>query len=237
MNKKIRLLTVVSFFAGNIAAQTIDIKTTAVPFDHYWSVGVGAGRMNEGLRASWLEQLETVKNSCGFKYVRMHGIFNDDMFVCFKGSNGIITYNWQYIDDVVDHILKTGVRPFVELSFFPKELSAENSKQTMWYKSNVSPDKNTFAKWHDLIKAFTQHAVDRYGIDEIRKWYFEVWNEPNLNPGFWDGTKSDYFRLYKESATAIKSVDAQLKVGGPATSNFVADNRYECEIYDVNKAH
>lgn len=87
-----------------------------------------------------------------------------------------------------------------------------------------------------MVQAFTQHVVDRYGKEEVLTWYFEVWNEPNLNPGFLDGTKSDYFRLYKEAVTAVKSVDSKFRVGGPSTSNFVADNRYEGEIYDKNKS-
>lgn len=90
------------------------------------------------------------------------------------------------------------------------------------------------------MKAFTQHVVDRYGIDEVLTWYFEVWNEPNLNmnpkAGFFDGTKSDYFKLYKTSVEAIKSVDKRLKVGGPATSNFIADSRYDGEVYDPSKS-
>lgn len=104
----------------------------------------------------------------------------------------------------------------------------------------MSVDRNNFVKWHDLVKEFTQHVVDRYGIDEVLTWYFEVWNEPNLNlnpkAGFFDGTKSDYFRLYKESVNAIKSVDNRLKVGGPATSNFIADERHDGEIMDHKKS-
>lgn len=242
MNRKILFvaLSVVSLFAGRASAQTIDVKGSAEPFTHYWSVGVGAGRANEGLRAGWLEHLKMVKDHCGFQYVRMHGLFGDDMFVYFEKPDGKVVYNWQYIDEVYDRMLNLGVKPFVELSFFPKDLAAENSKQQMWYQNNVTVDRNNFGKWHDLIKAFTQHVVDRYGIDEVLTWYFEVWNEPNLNlnpkAGFFDGTKSDYFCLYKESVTAIKSVDKRLKVGGPATSNFIADDRHQGEVMDHKKS-
>ena len=242
MNKKsfFVALAVAALSAFPVCAQTIDVKGNAEPFTHYWSVGVGAGRANEGLRAGWLEHLEVVKKHCGFQYVRMHGLFDDDMFVYFKKPNGKIVYNWQYIDEVYDRMLALGVKPFVELSFFPKDIAATNSKQQMWYRNNVSVDRNNFDKWHDLVKEFTQHVVDRYGIDEILTWYFEVWNEPNLNmnpkAGFFDGTKSDYFRMYKESANAIKSVDKRLKVGGPATSNFIADDRHKGEIMDHKKS-
>jgi len=198
-------------------------------FEHFWSKCVGAGRANEGLRAGWLEQLEKVQENCGFEYVRFHGIFHDDMFPVFE-TDGVISYNWQYIDDLFDRMLDLEVRPFVELAFFPTPLAAENSKTQFWWKANITPDESKFGEWHNLVKAFTQHCVDRYGIDEVLTWYFEVWNEPNLYYGFFDGTKSQYFELYKQSVLAVRSVDERLLVGGPSTSNFVVDDRYKGEV-------
>lgn len=210
----------------------IDVKDKGEKFDHYWSKMVGAGRANEGLRAGWLEQLEQVQQNCGFEYVRFHGLFHDDMFPIVKERNGRERYNWQYIDDLFDRMLDLNVRPFVELGFFPSILADENSKTVFWWKAKVTPKEESFEKFHDLVKAFTQHCVDRYGIDEVLTWYFEVWNEPNLYPFFWHGTKSQYFELYKQSVKAVRSVDNRLKVGGPSTSNFVPDARFDGEIVD-----
>lgn len=238
--KKIFFIVVTALWSvmQTLNAQIIDVRVKTEPFTHYWSVGVGAGRANEGLRAGWLEHLQLVKKNCGFRYVRMHGLFHDDMFVYFRKPDGKVVYNWQYIDELYDRMLAIGVKPFVELGFFPKDMAAENSKTQMWWKGYVSVDRNNFGKWHDLIKAFTQHIVDRYGINEVLTWYFEVWNEPNLTGtgGFFHGTKSDYFRLYKEAVTAIKSIDERLEVGGPATSNFIADHRHDGEILDHSQS-
>ena len=238
--KKIFFIVVTALWSvmQTLNAQIIDVRVKTEPFTHYWSVGVGAGRANEGLRAGWLEHLQLVKKNCGYRYVRMHGLFHDDMFVYFRKPDGKVVYNWQYIDELYDRMLAIGVKPFVELGFFPKDMAAENSKTQMWWKGYVSVDRNNFGKWHDLIKAFTQHIVDRYGINEVLTWYFEVWNEPNLTGtgGFFHGTKSDYFRLYKEAVTAIKSIDERLKVGGPATSNFIADHRHDGEILDHSQS-
>lgn len=241
MTKKLLLIFLIPvLFSVNSSAQTIKTDVRGQIYEHFWSKCVGAGRANEGLRAGWLEHLDLAKKNCGFQYVRFHGLFDDDMFVYFEKPNGKVVYNWQYIDEVYDRMLALGVRPFVELSFFPKGMDAENGKMQMWYRNRISFDPAKLGKWHDLIKAFTQHVVDRYGMDEVLTWYFEVWNEPNLNmnpkAGFWDGTKSDYFNLYKASVEAVKSVDKRLKVGGPSTSNFIADNRYEGEVYDKNKS-
>ena len=238
MNKKIFFATLVGITLLSISTSAQPINTTAPgqSFEHLWSKCVGAGRANEGLRAGWLEQLSLVQKNCGFEYVRFHGLFHDDMCIYFPKKDGTVVYNWQYVDELFDRMLDLNVKPFVELAFFPKEMAGTNGKTQFWWKANISVDRNNFGKWHDLVKAFTQHVVERYGINEVLSWYFEVWNEPNLNPGFLDGTKSDYFRLYKEAALAVKSVDERLKVGGPSTSNYIADKRYEGEIYDKNKS-
>lgn len=221
-------------------AQKIDVRETGEKFTHYWSEGTCAGRVNEGLRTSWVEQLKLVREHCGFKYLRMHGLFDDDMFVYFETSDGKPIYNWQYVDEVYDRMLGMGIKPFVELSFFPEKIAAKDSKVQMWYCNRITFEPKNLHKWHDLIYAFVQHVVARYGIDEVVTWYFEVWNEPNLNmtpkAGFFEGTRSDYFSLYKETARAIKSVDARLRVGGPATSNFIADDRHVGEVIDNKKS-
>jgi xylan 1,4-beta-xylosidase len=87
----------------------------------------------------------------------------------------------------------------------------------------VSPPKD-WRRWGQLIGALAQHLVDRYGVAEVARWGFEVWNEPNLEV-FWTGTQSEYFRLYEEAASAIKAVDRRLQVGGPATAaaGWIAD--------------
>lgn len=228
----ITLIAVFLFSLSNLVGQNpidISVKSDGEKFEHYWSKCVGAGRANEALRAGWLEQMEKVQQNCGFEYVRFHGLFHDDMFPVFE-VKGKTVYNWQYIDDVFDRLLDMNVRPFVELAFFPKQIAAENSKTQFWWKANVTPGPEWEEKWFNLIQAFTQHVVDRYGMDEILTWYFEVWNEPNLYPYFLDATKSEYFEMYKQSALAVKSVDKRLKIGGPSTSNFVPDERFAGEV-------
>ncbi|MBQ6120311.1 MAG: hypothetical protein IJI59_01080, partial [Clostridia bacterium] len=74
------------------------------------------------------------------------------------------------------------------------------------------------AAWRDYLQAFVRFLIHRYGAEEVRTWLFEVWNEPDLPFVFWNGSRDEYFRLYAESARAIKAVDPQIQVGGPATS-------------------
>ena len=198
------------------------------PLQHHWNLCVGAGRAAEGLRAGWQHQLRTAVAECGFKYIRFHGLFHDDMFV-YREEEGRAIYNFQYVDELFDTLLEIGIRPFVEFGFCPSVLAREQGT-VFWWKANGAPPKD-YAKWEELVRRITSHWVGRYGIDEVRKWYFEVWNEANLNP-FFRGTKSEYFELYRVSTRAVKSVDASLRVGGPATSNFVPDARFDGETED-----
>ncbi len=135
-----------------------------------------------------------------------------------EDEHGHPVYNFSYVDQIYDGLLANGVRPFVELSFMPKKLAADkNALHAFWYKQNISPPKD-YGKWDEMIRAFTRHLVDRYGAEEVAQWYFEVWNEPNLD--FWAGEPKQptYFELYDHTARAIKSVEARLRVGGPATA-------------------
>lgn len=177
---------------------------------------IGAGRANEGLRADWQEQLKYVKDQCGFKYIRMHGLLTDDMGVYFEDKSGNPVYNWQYIDKLFDYLLSIKMKPFVELGFMPNAL-ASGSKTIFWWKGNITPPKD-YLKWSNLIKNLVFHFKERYGDQEVKIWYFEVWNEPNLKDIFFTGDQKEYFKLYSVTANAIKDVSKAYRVGGPATA-------------------
>jgi xylan 1,4-beta-xylosidase len=194
---------------------TADFRQVQGPMNTMFKKCVGAGRANEGLRADWQRQLAYAHRECGFEYIRMHGLFCDDMGVYRQDKDGQPEYNWQYIDGLYDFLQSIGMKPFVELGFTPAAM-ASGSRTIFWWHGNVTQPKD-FKKWGDFIRAFVTHLCARYGDAEVRTWYFEVWNEPNLR-GFFDGTQQDYFDLYAVTARAIKDVSPAYKVGGPATA-------------------
>ncbi|WP_369372244.1 beta-xylosidase [Promicromonospora sp. Populi] len=214
-------------------AEPINLQATATaqgrPLDHFWSTVVGAGRANEGLRADWQRHLATVREECGFEYVRFHGLLHDDMFVYTERDDGTPVLNFQYVDTLFDALLEAGVRPFVELGFSPRPLARE-TETVFWWGAHGAPPTD-LDRWSWLVRSLVEHWVERYGPAEVRQWYFEVWNEANLR-GFFRGTRSEYFALYAASARAVKAVDPALRVGGPATSNFVPDARFDGDTED-----
>src|ERR1035438_7103387 len=128
-----------------------DLQQTNGPIDTMIKFCVGAGRANEGLRADWQRQLTIAHRKCGFEYIRMHGLFTDDMGV--YRDYGKPEYNWQYIDELFDFLHSIGMRPFVELGSMPGGL-ASGSKTIFWWKGKVTPPRD-MPKWADFIHAFT----------------------------------------------------------------------------------
>ncbi|MGA8027049.1 MAG: glycosyl hydrolase family 39 [Bryobacteraceae bacterium] len=196
---------------------TIDTTSQARPFPHIWEQMFGSGRAVLSLREDYRTDLRSVKQVTGFTYIRFHAILDDDIGVYDEDARGNPIYNFSYVDEIYDALLQNGIKPFVELSFMPRKLAANLKPHAFWYKPLPSPPKDP-AKWSALIEAFTRHLLDRYGKEEIEQWYFEVWNEPNID--FWDGSPQQrtYFALYDVTAKAVKKVDSSLRVGGPATA-------------------
>ncbi len=221
--RTLRLLAVLILSAVPLCGQaptetiTIDADAPAHPFPHYWEQMFGSGRAALSLRDSYRRDLRTVRKATGFQYVRFHAILDDDVGVYDEDKQGRPVYNFSYVDQIYDGLLDNSVKPFVELSFMPYKLASRPDFQSFWYHPNVSPPKD-YAKWDDLVTQFMKHLVDRYGIDEVANWYFEVWNEPNLD--FWAGAPKleTYFELYDHTARDIKAVSSRLRVGGPATA-------------------
>jgi xylan 1,4-beta-xylosidase len=180
-----------------------------------WNHTVGSGHAALALRADWREQMRRTQADLGVRYVRFHGILCDDM-ATFLVEDGKEVHSFSNIDQIFDFLLSIHMRPFIEFGFMPTAL-ASGDTTVFRYKANVTPPNN-WRKWNGLIKKLVQHWVDRYGAPEVRLWFFEVWNEPNLRT-FWTGTQAEYFKLYKGTVHAIKSVDAHLRVGGPATAD------------------
>ncbi|MEO8746567.1 MAG: glycosyl hydrolase [Rhodanobacter sp.] len=195
-------------FSGNLAS-----PATSLP--HFWEHTVGSGHATMALRADWQAQLKRAHDELGMRHVRFHGILCDDVGTLIE-QGGKFIYSFFNADQIFDFLLSIGMKPFVELSFMPTCLASSDQVQ-FHYRANVSPPRD-LSQWSVLIEKIVTHWVERYGLDEVRQWFFEVWNEPNLT-AFGSGKQDDYFPLYRYTVEAIKNIDDQLKVGGPATAD------------------
>ena len=208
-----------------------NLAEPATPLAHFWEHTVGSDHAPVALRADWQSQLRRCHDELGFRHVRFHGLLSDDVGTLVRHKEKLL-YSFFNADQIVDFLLSIGMKPFVELSFMPKALASGN-KTVFNYEANVTPPRD-YKQWAALVSRLVSHWVERYGAREVREWFFEVWNEPNLKE-FWTGTQGDYFKLYRYTAEAIKGVDAQLRVGGPATAKneWVEEFLDFCEQNDL----
>ncbi len=159
--------------------------------------------------------LRLARDELGAERIRAHAVLHDELGV-YREENGEARYDFSGVDRVYDALLEIGLRPVVELSFMPGDLARAPDETVFEYRGIISPPKD-WDRWAELNRRLAEHVVERYGIDEVARWGFEVWNEANLEV-FWSGTQDEYFRLYDVAARAIKSVDDRLLVGGPSTA-------------------
>ena len=213
------LVTALALSAQTPVAETIKLDASAPthPFPHFWEQMFGSGRANLSMRDDYRKNLRAVRDITGFQYIRFHAILDDENGVYEEDAQGNPVYNFSYVDEIYDGLLENHIKPFVEISFMPRKLALNLKPHAFWYKPLPSPPKDP-AKWGALMTAFAKHLEERYGKAEVDSWYFEVWNEPNID--FWDGEpqQQTYFALYDVTARALKAVDSEAKVGGPATA-------------------
>jgi xylan 1,4-beta-xylosidase len=191
-----------------------NLSDSATPLPHFWEHTIGSGHATLALRSDWQAQMKVAHEELGMRHVRFHGILCDDMGTLVSEGDKLF-YSFFNADQIIDFLLSIGMKPFVELSFMPSTL-ASGDQQVFHYRANVTPPRDP-AQWAVLIRKLVSHWVDRYGVDEVREWFFEVWNEPNLT-AFGSAKLEDYFTLYRYTVEAIKGVDQLLKVGGPVTA-------------------
>jgi len=214
----------VPLVAGTVAPTvtvTVDVVAEGIELERPWEPMVGSERLSQLLCEDLTgrheigreleDALRRMHDELGVRTVRAHAIFHDDTHVVDGPS-----YDFSVVDAIYDKLLAIGLRPVVELGFMPRKLASDPAKTVFEYAAIISPPAS-YQRWHDLVRALVQHLVDRYGLDEVLTWDFEVWNEANLEV-FWSGTKAEWLQLYDVSAAAVKSVDPRLAVGGPSSA-------------------
>ncbi|MDF2859272.1 MAG: beta,4-xylosidase with transcriptional regulator of AraC/XylS family, partial [Neobacillus sp.] len=190
---------------------SISVQDKASQIVHFWKKLTTIGRAYDCLRSDLQQQIAMAARELNFQYIRFHGIFSDEMRIIAVNSDRSISYCWQYMDTFLDFLQEVRIRPFFDLTFMPSALKSKDVS-IFWYKGNISAPRDIKA-WLDLVRNFVRHCINRYGIDEVRLWYFEIWNEPDF---MWAGTKEEYFIFLQETIQALLEIDGELRVAGPS---------------------
>jgi xylan 1,4-beta-xylosidase len=177
---------------------------------------------------------EMLRESRAFRYIRCHNTFSDaaprarpdQIYGCrvySEDASGAPRYNFQYLDQVLDIWQRAGLKPILEMDFMPDALAEGTIVRN--YSGGAINTPRDYAKWRDMIYHTVKHLVERYGAGEVRTWYFEIWNEPDLATYFIDGVEGSqkftaerlarFNKMYDYFVDGAIAADAQIKVGGP----------------------
>ena len=139
-----------------------------------------------------------------------------------EDARGRPVYDWTVVDRIFATYLERGVRPYVQIGFMPRALSTHpDPYQHAWrpglpyddvYTGWAYPPKD-WDRWGELVYRWVRHCVDRFGKAEVERWYWEVWNEPNI--GYWKGTREEFYRLHDVAVAAVRRALPTARVGGP----------------------
>lgn len=139
-----------------------------------------------------------------------------------EDAQGNPIYHWTIVDEIFDSYLARNVKPYAQIGFMPEALSTHPEP----YSFNFTPSSpynviytgwsyppTSYPKWAELIYQWVNHCVDRYGSSEVESWYWEVWNEPNIQ--YWNGTAEQFYQLHDFAVDAVRRALPTARVGGP----------------------
>ena len=141
-----------------------------------------------------------------------------------EDASGQPVYDWTINDKIFDSYLERGIKPYVQLGFMPEALTTHPQNYPHHPPVDEKADPGAgqayppkdYAKWGELAYQWAKHCVEKYGRTEVEKWYWEVWNEPNIM--YWHGSPEAYCQLYDYAIAGVRRALPTAKVGGPETA-------------------
>ena len=226
MNKQITLITLIisSLIFAQDNSFTVKVDQVIGKNTEFWKAAGSDHLFYHSLKPAGQFLLKRMGEKGSHRYLRSHHTFNKDLkHGVIRGQNvysedqyGNPIYDFSNVNKVFQSYIENGIKPIVEYDYLPELLTnngGESSRGNDEGMTIINTGPNDWKKWSDLMKAITQNFIDQFGIEEVRSWFFEVWNEP-------DGWPNDqleiFYKMYDVFVDAVKSVDSELRVGGPA---------------------
>ena len=209
----------------------VDIRQPGSPLPSSFRTFLGVGRARDFLDAGVQDMLRRVQREVGFRHVKFHNILGDDMLVYSERPDGTPDYAFLYVDRAMDFLLSVGLRPLVQLSFMPQRLAAQPERTLFHPPMHMSPPRDRQA-WIALVRALVRHLITRYGPEEVARWPFCVWNEPDTPQSmFGFSTPQAFFDFYRDTWHAVKDCHAGIAFGTPSLLPLSADNPVWAESF------
>lgn len=204
------------------------MRSTASPFTDYWKNLLNVAFAKDLLIEPLRSLLRRIQEDIGFRYIHFHGIFNPDMYVYEEAEDGSISYSFYYLDWVFDFLHSIHLKPMVDIGNMPYSLARNHTN--LYFKQSYFSTFNDRTKWINLVKTTIQHFVDRYGLEEVKTWYFHSFPLlPNQVELIGLMPEKDFYDFYETTRFAVKTVNPELRFGGPGS--------FASEFYNSEMMH
>ncbi len=200
---------------------TCDADAVTAPLRHTWKNLMTVGSARDLLSETVRQEVRRMQRDIGFRYLKLTGIFSDELRVYSETKEGKAVYSFAYVDQILDFLAGVGLKPLIQLSYMPRQL-AKNPDRFLF--NDLVSEPKSLARWADLVEVFTRHILFRYGKQEVRTWMFCPWHQPDTVHMYGFRDSESFYGFYKASYDAVKKCDPVLSFGIPPTFYILQKN-------------
>ncbi|MGN6711979.1 GH39 family glycosyl hydrolase [Anaerocolumna jejuensis] len=177
-----------------------------------WNKMINIGAASDLLKSDMQEHVLMLRNKLQFQYIRFWAAFSPEMYINIKAGDK--HYNFGRLDRVLDFLVNNGIKPYMEMGYKPKKLL--RNLYSVLIKEEVEFRLDDLEEMENFINAFIKHLINRYGIEELETWYFEIWKEEvELDQTICsEEVNEKYFRLFDTISRTMKKYSPNFRIGG-----------------------
>lgn len=173
-----------------------------------WNQIINVGSAADIMRSEVQEHVILLREAFHYEYVRFWSPFTREMLIDVNNSEH--RYNFSRLDSLLDFLVGTGFKPFIELAGKPRRINRSNDNTIVYERPQTA---DSAENWRGLIEAFMHHILGRFGREQISSWKFELWMDYDLLSD--ERATADYILRYKIAQEIVHQYsDASIGAAG-----------------------
>ncbi len=188
---------------------------------HTWKHLMTVGNARDLLSETVREEVRRMQRDIGFRYIKVTGVFSDELRLYSETKEGKAVYSFAYVDQIFDFLTEVRLKPLIQLSFMPRQL-AKNPDRFLF--NDLVSEPKSLTRWAELVEVFTRHILSRYGGEEVQSWMLCPWHQPDTANMYGFRDSESFYVFYKASYDAVKKCDPDISFGIPPTFYILQKN-------------
>jgi len=177
------------------------------PYPKSWKRMINIGLGSDLLRSDMQEHILLLKKELKFEYVRFWDLYSPELLLNINSQDN--KYNFTKLDRIFDFFTENEIKPYIELGFKPIRLIRNTENYFVSQEREIL--FRNLSEYKKFLYTLVTHYVNRYGMEEVERWYFEQWNDPRY---FVSEDYLEYFEVFETAYDTLKSISPQIKLGG-----------------------